>query len=126
MDGTTIKSYFFDSCALIDFVFGEKRISPYADSRLLTTPLNLLEFHYVCTKMKGERFTDTLFEEFLADTILIDPLLLPDASKFRLRNIKKQFSYIDCVGYIVAKHHGIPFLTSDSAFKGMENVEFVG
>ncbi len=44
--------------------------------------------------------------------------------------MKKQFkkprlSYVDCIGYVYAKHNNVPFLTGDREFAKMDNVEFV-
>lgn len=37
----------------------------------------------------------------------------------------KDLSIPDVIGYIIAKRHGVPFLTGDSGFEGFDNVEFV-
>ncbi len=31
----------------------------------------------------------------------------------------------DVVGYVIAKKHGVRFLTGDNGFEGFDNVEFV-
>jgi len=43
--------------------------------------------------------------------------------KYKFKNQK--LSFIDCIGYILAKKHKAKFLTGDEKFKGKENVEFV-
>jgi len=44
---------------------------------------------------------------------------------FRALNKKRNLSYVDCIGYIIAKQRNIKFLTGDKEFEYMENVEFV-
>ena len=38
---------------------------------------------------------------------------------------KKNLSYVDALGYIIAKKNKIKFLTGNNEFKNLENVEFV-
>ena len=47
------------------------------------------------------------------------------ASAFRLKNTKLKLSYVDALGYIIAKEEGMKFLTGDNAFEGLDNAEFV-
>ena len=42
-----------------------------------------------------------------------------------LKSVHRNLSIPDAVGYIIAKKHSVKFLTGDSYFKDMENVEFV-
>jgi predicted nucleic acid-binding protein len=42
-----------------------------------------------------------------------------------MKKEKKNLSYVDALGYIIAGKLGIKFLTGDNAFGGMENVEYV-
>ena len=44
-------------------------------------------------------------------------------NKFKFK--KEKLSYIDCLGYEVAKKLKIKFLTGDEGFRDKENVEFV-
>ena len=51
--------------------------------------------------------------------------IIKQANEFRLNNYKRELSYIDCLGYILAKKRGFKFLTGDEQFKYFDNVEFV-
>jgi len=42
-----------------------------------------------------------------------------------LRRTIKKASYVDALGYVLAKRCRARFLTGDPAFKGVEDVEFV-
>ena len=48
------------------------------------------------------------------------------AARFRMEHAKKRISYVDALGYVLARKHGMRFLTGDKAFKGVEGVEHVG
>ena len=50
-----------------------------------------------------------------------------EASSFRLdqRRLGRNVSLVDTLGYVIANKLGIPFLTGDSAFKDLNNVEYV-
>ncbi len=48
-----------------------------------------------------------------------------EAMQFRLQHKKKDLSYADSIGYVLAQRHGLRFLTGDRAFQGMDNVAFV-
>ena len=47
------------------------------------------------------------------------------ANNFKLANLKKRFSFADCIGYVAALKLNAKFVTGDYAFKGMQGVEFV-
>ena len=55
----------------------------------------------------------------------LEPNLIKEAALFRLQNKKLDLSYVDALGYIVAKRHNVLFLTGDDAFEKLPNVEFV-
>jgi len=42
-----------------------------------------------------------------------------------MKSNKSNLSYVDCIGYILAKELKVGFLTGDREFEGMDNVEFV-
>ena len=46
-------------------------------------------------------------------------------ASFKKKHSKKNFSYIDCIGYVLALENSLSFVTSDKQFEGMPNVEFV-
>ena len=62
----------------------------------------------------------TGFFDFVVDVRLADIKNAMD-----LKTTKRNLSIPDAVGYTVAKRLGIKFLTGDTDFEDMENVEFV-
>ena len=68
---------------------------------------------------------DFQYDRLLNHIIPISHVIIKKANAFRLANKTKKFSYIDCVGFMMAKALSIPFLTGDRSFEGMEGVEYV-
>ncbi|MBN2459147.1 PIN domain-containing protein [Candidatus Woesearchaeota archaeon] len=126
IDQNNSETYFFDTYAFVEVLNGNKNYEQYGKNiNAITTKMNLLELHYLALKEKGERIADAYFEFFRGMAVEISDDTIKKASLFRNSNRKKKFSYIDCIGYVMARSRGIKFLTGDNAFKGMEGVEFV-
>jgi predicted nucleic acid-binding protein len=65
------------------------------------------------------------FDFFLKFCIEIDDDVIKEANEFKLKNYRRELSYVDCVGYVLAKRYNAKFLTGDRQFEDFENVEFV-
>ena len=50
---------------------------------------------------------------------------IPESVKFRRKYLKRDLSYADCLGYVIAKDMKVKFLTGDKEFRDLEHVEFV-
>ncbi len=92
---------------------------------IITTRLNLMELHYGVLLAKGRKAADEYYGEFEQFAIEFDSETIKNASEFRALHKKKKLSYIDCIGYTIARMHGTAFLTGDRQFAGMDNVEYV-
>lgn len=118
--------YFFDTYALFEIVHSNENYSPYIkDISMITTQLNLMELHYRMLSLYGEEYAEKSYEKFNEFVIEISDEVIKKANKFKLINKKRKLSYVDCIGYILAKIHGAKFLTGDMQFKDLENVEYV-
>ncbi len=121
-----MKTYFFDAYAFFELIQGNPRYVPYADGvAIVTTVLQLMEFHYGLIRDLGKDHADLLYDAFLPFTVDVDDDTIKEANAFKWRMKAKNLSYIDCLGYTIAQSKNIPFLTGDMAFKGMPGVEFV-
>ena len=119
-------NYFFDSYALMEVLFGNKEYAERTTGAgMVTSSANLLEVHYHLTVRRGKHDADLAYATFKEAIAEIEEDDVKNASVFRAANRKKNLSFIDCLGYAMAKRRGMRFLTGDKAFKGMENVEFV-
>ena len=121
-----LKTFFFDSYALYEIINGNPSYNLYSkDIQIVTTKLNLMELHYGLLRIKGEKEADKYYDYFLQFCVEISDDIIKQANEFRLNNYKRELSYIDCLGYIIAKKRGFKFLTGDEQFKDFDNVEFV-
>ncbi len=123
-------NYFFDTYALHEIAQARSTYLPYTgDVGIVTTRLNLMELYFGYVTKGEPKTAEKLFERFRQFCVKIDDNTLKEAmwEKARLRKVlkKSRVSYIDCIGYIVAKKLNIKFLTGDKEFESLENVEFV-
>ncbi len=95
------------------------------NKKAITTKMNLMELYYGLVPQTHEKFAERFYYCFSDFCIKIDDEDIFQAMKFRLKNKKKKLSYIDCLGYIMARRNNALFLTGDKEFKGMEGVVFV-
>lgn len=117
--------YYFDTYAFIEIIRGNKNYSRFKNTHLATTKLNIMEVYYYLLNNFGKKTADSFYNETIQYTIEIDDEVIKEAIVFRVQNKSKNLSYIDCIGYIIARINGLKFLTGDRQFKDMGNVEFV-
>ena len=118
-------AYFLDTYALIEIIKDNKNYEPYKKGNLITTKLNLMEFHYFLLRTVGKSKADFNYNRLLPLTMEISDETIKRANEFKLLYKKRKLSYIDCIGYIIAKMNSTKFVTGDKQFEEMENVEFV-
>ncbi|MBI4116376.1 PIN domain-containing protein [Candidatus Pacearchaeota archaeon] len=119
-------TYFFDTYALFEIVHENKNYLPYTKNvTLIITKLNLMELHYRLLSLYGKNYAETAYNKFLEFSVEISDEVIKQANEFKSLNKKKRLSYVDCIGYVLAKISNAKFLTGDNQFKEMENVEFV-
>lgn len=117
--------YFFDTYAIMEIIEENKNYEKYKEEDIITSILNVGELYYSLLKKNVEETAETWHERLKQSAVLVDSEIIKKAMKFRFKNKNKKFSFIDCVGYVIAKDKGLRFLTCDEGFKDMENVEFV-
>lgn len=117
--------YFFDTYALIEIIRKNPNYKKYLGEELMTSILNLGEFYYSLLKETSRRTVEIWLRKLAYITISVDLIIIKKAMLFRMANRKKNFSYIDCVGYVLARENELVFLTGDAEFEDMPNVEYV-
>lgn len=122
--------YFFDTYALQEIEEGsENYIAFSTELGIVTTKLNLMELYHNYYNLKGLKYAEMAFEHFKDFCIDITDESLKEAAMMRAqlkaKSKKSNVSYVDCIGYVLAKKLRIKFLTGDKEFEGLENVEFV-
>ena len=118
-------AYFLDTYALIEIIKENKNFKRFEETINFTNSLNLLELHYSINNEFGSKKADEIIDELKPLVINIEMRDVKGASIFRTKNMKLKFSYIDCLGYIMASNRNMKFVTGDNSFKNFDNVEFI-
>lgn len=128
--GQGLTDYFFDTYALQEIEEGSEKYIPFsAEIGVVTTKLNLMELYHNYFKLKGLAYAEMAFKHFKDFCIGTTDETLKEAAMMRAeikaKSKSSNLSYVDCIGYVLAKKMKIKFLTGDREFEGMDNVEFV-
>ena len=117
---------FYDTYALYAIATGEESYRDFVKGfSIVTTLMNLYELYYLLVKEGKKELAEEFFNRLVNNCVDIKPENVKKSAKFRFREIKRKLSYLDCLGYIVAKDIDVKFLTGDSGFEELPNVEFV-
>ena len=115
---------FLDTYAIIEILKSNPAYMRFAEATPVATRANLIEVAYHllegCTKEKAASIISALKIE----TLEIQENQIMKIASFRKEHAKKNLSYIDCIGYVLARENGLSFVTGDKQFEGMPNVEF--
>ena len=121
-----IKQFFFDTYALYAIFHETESYLPYIKNiSIVTSILNLMELHYLLLRLYNKDKADLAFGYFKKFSVDFDDEIIKEANEFRLKHYRRDLSYVDCIGYILAKKLNALFLTGDEQFKDFDNVEFV-
>jgi predicted nucleic acid-binding protein len=122
-------SYYYDSYAILEFLASNEKYKKYfVEHKGILTVLNLMEVSYGLLKHMRAKSTVEDLQAFLPYVIGFDVPDIDAAMKLRLKLEKEEklnISYVDALGYYLAKKHGVLFLTGDKSFEDLENVEFI-
>ena len=122
--GEELRTYFFDTYALIEIIKGSPNYAKYKKTRIITTKMNLLELHHILLKSHGTKIANKYYDYFKEYCVEIEDELIKKASLMKLELKNKKMSYIDCLGYCAAITKNASFLTGDKEFEGMQGVEY--
>jgi len=120
------KKFYFDTYAIIEIGKKNPSYEQYKNSvEMLINKLNLLELSVFLLRESKESEINDKFKELSRFNVDYDDEILIKAAKMKHKFSNKRPSFIDCIGYQLAKKHNAKFLTGDDFFKDKENVEFV-
>lgn len=120
------RAFFFDTYALIEIGKNNPRYELYKENiKMIISMLNLMELSYFLLREKRENEVQEIFSRLIKFTVPYDKEILISAVKMKYQHKIERLSYVDCIGYFLAKKYGVKFLTGDSKFKDKENVELV-
>lgn len=120
-----MKSYFFDSYAIIELIKGNEKYNFVQESIIITSSMNLAEVYYALLITEDKEIADKIINSLNVELIEISSEISLKSALFRFENKKLKLSYIDCIGYMLAKENNLLFLTGDKEFENFPNVEFV-
>lgn len=119
-------SFYFDTYALVEIAQGNDSYAKYREGvKIITNKLNLMELAYFLFRINKAEKVELVFKDYLKYNVEPSISALMEATRFKFIHKKRKLSYVDCLGYIMAKENKVKFLTGDEKFKGMANVEFV-
>jgi len=120
------KILFYDTYALIEIYKENSHYEKYKRGfKIILNKLNLLEFSYFLFREGKGNETKEIVNRFLRFNIDYDEDLLIKAAEMKFKLLKERLSFVDCIGYLLAKKNNAKFLTGDEKFRDMKNVEFV-
>ena len=117
--------YFFDSYAIIEIIRENENYLKFKDEALITSILNTGEIYYYLLKDKDEETANSWHSLLIRSAIPVDSDIIVKAMKFRFENKSKKFSFVDCVGYVLAKNKNLKFLTLEKRIENFDNFELV-
>lgn len=118
--------YFYDSSAAYEFISGNAAVKEFFSQPNdgVVNLLVIMESYFTLLKNINEEAAELSLKMLFPLMTIPTRTIIRKAMKFRLENAKLGLSYADALGYVYAKEHQIPFVTCDSAFKGLSNVIF--
>ncbi len=127
---TLARRVFYDSYAVLAYISGEKAFAKYFDGQLsggVLTKLNLMEICFRAAKLHGHEAAREVIDRFSRYLVDFDVDDIAGSMKLREELMKKRMgiSYVDALGYYLAKKMRIPFLTGDRQFAGLPGVKFL-
>lgn len=121
-----VKTYFFDTYAFFEVICNNKDYEKFMYGiNLITTRFNLMELYYGLLLKYNKNVAELYYDINLDYCIDVTDEIIKEAMIFRAVDKKRNLSYIDCIGYVLAKKVGARFLTGDKEFEYLDNVEFV-
>jgi len=119
-------TFFFDSYALIEIYEKNLNFEKYAKASAVTSFFQVYEVYHSLIRNGYSKEEITDFFEFMQNLCIdLDFNWIPQSVEFRKEHKKRELSYADCLGYIIARELNIKFLTGDKEFEDLPNVEFV-
>lgn len=120
------QTLFYDTYALYAITLGQPNYQMYSKGyTILTTIMNLYELYYTLNNEGYSSLAEELFHRLLPACVRINPEDIKNATHLRLANKKKNWSYVDSLGYAIALKENVSFLTGDKGFKDIAKVTYI-
>jgi predicted nucleic acid-binding protein len=121
-----VNRYFYDSYAVIEYLEDNFKFLKYFEkSSGVLTVMNLSEIMYTVLITAGKEKAKLVMDNLWPLVVYPNKAEIIESIEFRRKHSKRNLSYADCLGYIIARKRGLKFLTGDIQFENMPNVEYV-
>jgi hypothetical protein len=120
--------FYFDSYAIIEMAKGSPSYLRFRSEPGVTARANLLEVYYILTQQGNEDLALESLRSLGPQAIEMPLELIPKVARFRLHQLGatgRRLSYVDALGYVLARENGYTLLTGAHEFAGLPDVEFV-
>ena len=121
-----INSYYFDTYALVEIGKENPNYKKYKGNiKIVLNKLNIMELCYFLLRENRKSEIPDIFNGLIRFHVEMPDIVFLNAVSMKNKYKERRLSYIDCLGYNMAKKMNIKFLTGDEKFKDIPNVEFV-
>ena len=118
--------FFIDTYALIEINKGSPRYKSYTSGiKVILNKLNIMEYILFLMREEREKQIEEAFRKLSRFNVDYSDEDLVAAAKMKFKFAREKLSFVDCIGYSIARRHNARFLTGDEKFKNKDNVEFV-
>ena len=117
-------NYYFDTYAIVEMLKNNPSYKKYFEFPFFTSVFNKVEIYWWALINHEQELSELIVSSF-PPTLDVPNAVIRDAMLFRKKYSRRNISYADAVGYMLAIKHGLLFLTGDQAFEGLPGVEFV-
>ena len=118
------KDLFFDTYAFFEILKGNTNYKKYEKAEIITTKLNMFELYLGILRHVNTEDAQKVLDKYYPFVTEFGQEVIKDAALLKIALNERDVSMTDCIGYCLAKQLGIKFLTGDSTFENLENVEF--
>src|SRR3989344_4111154 len=99
---------FYDTYALYAIATGKESYLKFSKGYTIATSLmNLYELYYTLNRDGQSELAEEFFDRLVGSCVKMGADIVKESAKFRMKNVKSRFSYVDCLGYTIAKSKSI-------------------
>lgn len=119
------ESYLFDTYAIVEILKDNPHYRPYLEKGMVINDFIFSEVAYKLLQLLPPGKANEALADLFPSSLRPSAHSIIKGARLRISRKKANLSITDCISYSMAKEIGIPFLTGDEQFRGMEHVEFV-
>lgn len=114
-----------DTYALIEIHNCNPHFQKLLNEGVINPDILMAEFYGILYKRFNLQTAEYWYQKLHALCTPVPITIFLKAVKYRADHKKENLSFFDCVGYMYAHEHKIPFVTGDHAFQHRNGVEFI-